>query len=108
VLAVLCWSGFSERVHPLEWVEPGVAVVADVDVPPVVVDDAVMVSTKEYQVASKSLRSPLRKHDSQVDRGTGSRCVRGALVATWCRSRSERQGDLAKVRRVGNLSGTPR
>jgi len=27
-----------------------VAVVADVDVPPVVVDDAVMVSTKEYQV----------------------------------------------------------
>lgn len=29
------------------WVEPGVAVVADVDVPPVVVDDAVMVSAKE-------------------------------------------------------------
>ncbi len=47
VLAVLCWSGFSERVHPLGWEEPGVAVVADVDVPPVVVDDAVMVSTKE-------------------------------------------------------------
>jgi len=58
VLAVLCWSGFSERVHPLGWVEPGVAVVADVDVPPVVVDDAVMVSTKEYQVAGKSLICP--------------------------------------------------
>jgi len=59
VLAVLCWSGFSEWVHPLGWVEPGVAVVADVDVPPVVVDDAVMVSAKEYQVASKFPIRPL-------------------------------------------------
>ena len=64
MLAVLCWSGFSERVHPLGWVDPGVAVVADVDVPPVVVDDAVMVSTKEYQVASKFLIYPL-SHDSR-------------------------------------------
>jgi len=66
VLAVLCWSGFSERVHPLGWVEPGVAVVADVDVPPVVVDDAVTVSTKEYQVADKLLMRPWPDPGSSV------------------------------------------
>jgi len=66
VLAVLCWSGFSEWVHPLGWVEPGVAVVADVDVPPVVVDDAVMVSAKEYQVADKLLMRPWPDPGSSV------------------------------------------
>jgi hypothetical protein len=57
------------RVDPGWWVELGVSVGADVDVPAVVVDDPVVVPAEEHQVARRGAplgRAPRRRRQPRL------------------------------------------